>query len=48
MFYSGAPLVTRGNSFRFYDWDGPKRAVEQFMNSYGLPADGMNISDAAE
>ena len=48
MFYSGAPLVTRGNSFRFFDWDGPKRAVEQFMDSYGLPGTGLNISDAAE
>ena len=37
MFYSGAPLVTRGNSFRFFDWDTPKGAVEQFMGSYGLP-----------
>ena len=25
MFYSGAPLVTRGNSFRFFDWDTPER-----------------------
>lgn len=48
MFYSGAPLVTRGNSFRFFDWDGPKRAVEEFMNSYGLPGADLNISDAAE
>jgi 4-hydroxyphenylacetate 3-monooxygenase len=48
MFYSGAPLVTRGNSFRFFDWDAPKLAVEQFMDSYGLPGAGPNISEAAE
>jgi 4-hydroxyphenylacetate 3-monooxygenase len=48
MFYSGAPLVTRGNSFRFFDWDTPKRAVEQFMNSYGLPGTKPNVSEAAE
>jgi 4-hydroxyphenylacetate 3-monooxygenase len=48
MFYSGAPLVTRGNSFRFFDWDGPKQAVERFMDSYGLPGPGLSISDAAE
>jgi 4-hydroxyphenylacetate 3-monooxygenase len=38
--------VTRGNSFRFYDWDAPKHTVEQFMASYGLP--GSDISEAAE
>ncbi len=47
MFYSGAPLVTRGNSFRFFDWDTPKGAVERFMGSYGLPGD-PNVSEAAE
>ena len=48
MFYSGAPLVTRGNSFRFFDWDASKRAVEQFMDSYGLPSADPNVSEAAE
>ncbi len=47
MFYSGAPLVTRGNSFRFFDWDIPKGAVERFMGSYSLP-NGPNVSKAAE
>ena len=47
MFYSGAPLVTRGNSFRFFDWDATKGAVERFMDSYGLPGD-PNVSEAAE
>lgn len=47
MFYSGAPLVTRGNSFRFFDWDTPKGAVERFMGSYSLP-NGPNVSEAAE
>lgn len=47
MFYSGAPLVTRGNSFRFFDWDTPKGAVERFMGSYSLP-NGPNVSKAAE
>ncbi|WP_024506502.1 4-hydroxyphenylacetate 3-hydroxylase N-terminal domain-containing protein [Bradyrhizobium sp. ARR65] len=48
MFYSGAPFVTRGNSFRFFDWDGVKRPVDQFMGSYGLPDGHMNLPDAAE
>ncbi|MGA7808846.1 4-hydroxyphenylacetate 3-hydroxylase family protein, partial [Bradyrhizobium sp.] len=48
MFYSGAPLVTRGNSFRFFDWDGVKGAVDQFMGTYGLPATPLKYPDAAE
>jgi 4-hydroxyphenylacetate 3-monooxygenase len=48
MFYSGAPLVTRGNSFRFFDWDASKHVVEQFMDSYGLPSADPNVSEAAE
>ncbi len=48
MFYSGAPFVTRGNSFRFFDWDGVKGFVDEFMGSYGLPEVGRKLSDAAE
>ena len=48
MFYSGAPFVTRGNAFRFYDWDAAKGAVETFMDSYGLPEPSLKLSDAAE
>ncbi len=48
MFYSGAPFVTRGNAFRFFDWDGVKSAVDSFMGSYGLPDDDLKLSDAAE
>ena len=47
MFYSGAAFVTRGNSFRFFDWDGVKGVVEDFMASYDLP--GANaLPKAAE
>jgi 4-hydroxyphenylacetate 3-monooxygenase len=48
MFYSGAPFVTRGNSFRFYDWDAAKGAVDGFMASYGLPHSGQQLAPAAE
>ncbi len=48
MFYSGAPFVTRGNSFRFFDWDGVKNSVDQFMNSYDLPEAGRKLPNAAE
>jgi 4-hydroxyphenylacetate 3-monooxygenase len=48
MFYSGAPLVTRGNAFRFFDWDSVKGAVDDFMGSYGLPEARPKLTDAAE
>jgi len=48
MFYSGAPFVTRGNAFRFFDWDGVKGPVEDFMASYGLPETRQTYPDAAE
>jgi 4-hydroxyphenylacetate 3-monooxygenase len=48
MFYSGAPFVTRGNSFRFFDWDGVKNSVDRFMGSYDLPAARRKLPDAAE
>ena len=48
MFYSGAPFVTRGNAFRFFDWDGVKGTVDDFMASYGLPETRQTYPDAAE
>ena len=48
MFYSGAPFVTRGNAFRFFDWDGVKNSVDQFMGSYDLPGARRKLPDAAE
>ena len=40
MFYSGAPFVTRGNSYRFHDWSGPKAMVDGLLASYDLPRAG--------
>jgi 4-hydroxyphenylacetate 3-monooxygenase len=37
IFYSGPTFVTRGHSFRFFDWDGAKALVDGFMNTYDLP-----------
>lgn len=48
MFYSGPTFVTRGNSFRFFDWDGVKGFVDGFMASYDLPSSGSSLSPAAE
>ena len=36
MFYSGAHMVTRGHSFRAYDWDKAVGLVDRLMASYGL------------
>ncbi len=46
MFYSGPTFVTRGNSFRFFDWDSVKGSVDDFMQTYGLP--GQDLRSAAE
>ncbi|MGA7323149.1 MAG: 4-hydroxyphenylacetate 3-hydroxylase N-terminal domain-containing protein [Rhodomicrobium sp.] len=37
MFYSGPAFVTRGNAFRFFDWDTATGFVDEFMSTYGLP-----------
>lgn len=36
MFYAGAQFVTRGHSFRTYDWAGAARMVDGLLESYGL------------
>jgi 4-hydroxyphenylacetate 3-monooxygenase len=38
MFYAGAQFVTRGHSFRTYDWKGAMAMVDGLMESYALPA----------
>jgi len=38
MFYAGAQFVTRGHSFRTYDWAGATAMVDGLMESYALPA----------
>jgi 4-hydroxyphenylacetate 3-monooxygenase len=36
MFYAGAQFVTRGHSFRTYDWARATGLVDRLMGSYGL------------
>ncbi len=36
MFYSGPAFITKGHSFRFYDWDGAKSLVNKIMATYDL------------
>lgn len=38
MFYAGAQFVTRGHSFRSYDWAKAENLVDVIANRYGLPA----------
>jgi len=37
MFYSGANMVTRGHSYRNYNWQRSLNMVDQFMAGYDLP-----------
>ena len=38
MFYAGAQFVTRGHSFRTYDWARATGMVDRLMSGYGLEA----------
>jgi 4-hydroxyphenylacetate 3-monooxygenase len=40
MFYSGANMVTRGHSFRTWDWEKSVGMVDNLMAGYGLPDAG--------
>ena len=37
IFYSGPAFVTRGHSFRYFDWDRSKGMIDEFMATYDLP-----------
>jgi 4-hydroxyphenylacetate 3-monooxygenase len=48
LFYAGAPFVVKGYAFRNFDYDGPVKAVDEFLASYGaseLPA-GTDLKEA--
>lgn len=36
MFYAGATFVTKGHSFRTYDWEGAEAQVSAMLDTYGL------------
>jgi 4-hydroxyphenylacetate 3-monooxygenase len=36
MFYAGATFVTKGHSYRCFDWQGSSALVDQFLSSYHL------------
>jgi 4-hydroxyphenylacetate 3-monooxygenase len=47
MFYSGANMVTRGHSFRAYDWDKAVGLVDDLLASYDLPVP-VEVPEKAE
>jgi 4-hydroxyphenylacetate 3-monooxygenase len=36
MFYAGATFVTKGHSYRTYDWRGADQLVQNMLDSYDL------------
>ncbi|MGQ7793146.1 4-hydroxyphenylacetate 3-hydroxylase family protein [Faunimonas sp. B44] len=47
MFYAGATFVTKGHSFRTYDWDRSAKLVDGMLNGYSLE-DEIEPAQAAE
>ena len=48
MFYAGASFVTRGSSYRTFDWSKCKGMVDGLMGSYPTPAQPSGKVAAAE
>ena len=47
MFYSGATFVTKGHSYRTYDWAGADKLVQGMLDSYDLNGVSAASSKAA-
>jgi 4-hydroxyphenylacetate 3-monooxygenase len=47
MFYAGATFVTKGHSYRTYDWAGANRLVQGILDSYDLNGAPTHASEAA-
>lgn len=48
MFYAGATFVTKGHSFRTFDWDSCTGLVDRMLDSYSLEDEVKQFSTAAE
>jgi len=48
MFYAGASFVTKGHSFRTFDWDRCTGLVDQMLDSYSLEEELAAINVAAQ
>jgi 4-hydroxyphenylacetate 3-monooxygenase len=46
MFYAGAQFVTRGHSYRTYDWDRATAMATRIMNSYDLEDSKQSAGNA--
>ena len=47
MFYAGATFVTKGHSFRTYDWARSTGMVDDLLSSYALPEEAPALEYAA-
>lgn len=47
MFYAGATFVTKGHSYRTYDWAGADRLVQGMLDSYDLNGASASSTKAA-
>jgi 4-hydroxyphenylacetate 3-monooxygenase len=47
MFYSGATFVTKGHSYRTYDWAGADKLVQDMLDGYDLNGVGAATTKAA-
>ncbi|MDK3018862.1 4-hydroxyphenylacetate 3-hydroxylase family protein [Pseudodonghicola flavimaris] len=48
MFYAGATFVTKGHSFRTFDWDRCTGLVDRMLDSYDLDDELAQLATAAE
>jgi len=48
MFYAGATFVTKGHSFRTFDWDNCTGLVDRMLDSYDLDTELTQFTTAAE
>ncbi len=48
MFYAGATFVTKGHSFRTYDWEGASKLVNTCLSGYSLEEELQRFGTAAE
>jgi len=48
MFYAGATFVTKGHSFRTYDWGRATGLVDTMLDSYDLDEELAQLATAAE
>ena len=48
MFYAGATFVTKGHSFRTFDWDRCTGLVDRMLDTYSLESELAQLKTAAE